>query len=198
MPINNDVPIGSITAFAGDVHPHQLLALHDDGWLICDGTKYDNGHDYAELAAVIGTAYGGDNSGFRVPDFRGRFLRGVDEGTGKDPDAEDRHALATGGNTGSRVGSEQGDATGRPKVRFSTESEGDHSHDTPHGPTHDHHCFNPAGSPGEPIMEWSNALRTSSSEGHHSHTIISGGDIESRPSNIYLHWLIKFKNTNVS
>lgn len=44
-----------------------------------------------------------------LPDFRGLFLRGVDHGRGKDPDAEARTALH-GGAQGDEVGSVQEDA----------------------------------------------------------------------------------------
>lgn len=66
---------------------------------------------YSKLFAKIGTTHGyGDNSTtFNIPDYRGRFLRGVDGGVGNDPDRASRTAMATGGNTGDNVGSVQGD-----------------------------------------------------------------------------------------
>jgi hypothetical protein len=49
--------------------------------LVMDGAEYDR-DDYADLFAVIGTAYGeGDGvTTFNVPDQRGRFRRGVPDG----------------------------------------------------------------------------------------------------------------------
>jgi len=66
---------------------------------------------YAGLYGVIGTWHGqGDGSTtFNVPDYRGRFLRGVDGSAGNDPDVSSRVAMATGGNTGNKVGTVQAD-----------------------------------------------------------------------------------------
>ena len=49
------------------------------GWLVCDGSAVSRS-DYADLFAVIGTAYGVGNGSttFNVPDMRGRFIVGAD------------------------------------------------------------------------------------------------------------------------
>lgn len=96
-------PSGSIVAFGGTSAP--------SGWLLCDGSAVSR-TTYAALFAVIGTNFGsGDGSTtFNLPDFRGRFLRGTDSGTGRDPDAASRTAMNSGGSTGDNVGSIQGDA----------------------------------------------------------------------------------------
>lgn len=98
-----DFPTGSILAFGGETAP--------EGWVLCDGSMLDR-TQYASLFAAIGTAHGeGDGSTtFHVPDYRGRFLRGVDNGAGRDADAGSRTAANTGGNTGDAVGAVQGDA----------------------------------------------------------------------------------------
>jgi len=46
---------------------------------------------------------------FNVPDLRGRFARGWNDGAGNDPDAATRIASNTGGATGDNVGSLQAD-----------------------------------------------------------------------------------------
>lgn len=101
---SNIIPPGTIVPFGGDI------STPPEGWLICDGSEKLR-VDYAELFAVIGTAWGaGDGStSFNLPDTRGRFLRGIDSGSGNDPDAASRTANAAGGNTGDNVGSVQGD-----------------------------------------------------------------------------------------
>ena len=66
--------------------------------------------DYADLFAAIGSAFGADAPAtFRVPDLRGRFLRGTDQNTKRDPDAGSRRAEPNGANSGDRVGSVQDD-----------------------------------------------------------------------------------------
>ncbi|MCP4137456.1 MAG: hypothetical protein GY754_41195, partial [bacterium] len=80
-----------------------------EGWLLCDGQAYGR-TEHSELFQVIGTAWGSpDDSRFNVPDLRGVFLRGLDRGTGKDPDAGSRVAIMPRGNTGNNVGSYQDD-----------------------------------------------------------------------------------------
>jgi microcystin-dependent protein len=96
------VPVGTILAFGGTTIP--------TGWMLCNGTAVSRA-TYSALFAAIGTAYGyGNNSTtFNIPDLRGVFLRGVDGGVGRDPDAASRTALNTGGNTGANIGSYQAD-----------------------------------------------------------------------------------------
>lgn len=79
--------------------------------LPCNGAAVSR-TTYAKLFAVIGTTHGeGDGSTtFNVPDGRGRFRRGIDEGTGRDPDVSGRTAANPGGATGDNVGSIQGHA----------------------------------------------------------------------------------------
>lgn len=63
------VPPGTIIAFAGNKVP--------DGYLPCDGSELEISK-YPQLFEAIGTIYGGNaSSRFRLPDFRGMFLRGV-------------------------------------------------------------------------------------------------------------------------
>lgn len=94
---------GLVFAFAGTTAP--------SGWLVCNGQAVSR-TVYANLFAVIGTSHGdGDGSTtFNLPDYRGRFLRGVDGGAANDPDRASRTAMNTGGNTGDNVGSVQGHA----------------------------------------------------------------------------------------
>ena len=65
---------------------------------------------YADLFAVISTLYGtGDGSTtFNLPDFRGYFARGWDNGAGNDPDAASRTNRGDG-TTGDAIGTKQAD-----------------------------------------------------------------------------------------
>ena len=92
--VNNDVP---------------MTYLEANGWMFCDGRAFDSGV-YPELFAVIGYLYGKTGvSSFNLPDYRGLFLRGVDAGSGMDPDSSKRLA-PTGNGTNSGIGSFQCDA----------------------------------------------------------------------------------------
>ena len=70
-------PTGSVYTFAGSTVP--------TGWLKCNGALLSR-TTYAALFAVIGTTYGaGDGSTtFALPDLRGEFVRGADDGRGVD------------------------------------------------------------------------------------------------------------------
>jgi microcystin-dependent protein len=55
------------------------------GWLKCNGQAVSR-TTYAELFAILGTTFGAGNGSttFNVPDYRGEFPRGLDEGRGVD------------------------------------------------------------------------------------------------------------------
>ena len=96
-------PPGTVVAYMGATAPA--------GWLLCDGRQYSRNPPYDKLYAVMGNASGSaDTNHFNVPDFRGRFLRGWDNGIGRDVDRAARTAMAVGGNTGDAIGSIQTDA----------------------------------------------------------------------------------------
>ena len=94
-------PPGTIVAYGGQTAPA--------GWLLCNGDTLTRS-SYPALFSAIGTSFGSTLwTNFRVPDFRGRFLRGRDGGAGRDPDRTTRSAMAMGGATGDNVGSVQAD-----------------------------------------------------------------------------------------
>lgn len=101
--ISSGGPIGEIISWPAATMP--------DGFLAADGSAVSR-TTYADLYAVIGITHGqGDGSTtFNLPDYRGRFLRGVDGSAGRDPNDSTRTAMNTGGNTGDNVGSVQTDA----------------------------------------------------------------------------------------
>jgi phage tail collar protein len=82
-------PAGTIIASAAANAP--------EGYLLCDGSALSR-NIYSRLFAAIGTTWGaGDgNTTFNIPDLRGEFLRGADNGRGID--------------SGRVLGSAQGDA----------------------------------------------------------------------------------------
>lgn len=61
-------PAGSIMMWPSNTIP--------TGWALCNGSSYSR-TEYAALFAVLGTTYGADdNSTFKLPDMRGRFVAG--------------------------------------------------------------------------------------------------------------------------
>jgi microcystin-dependent protein len=72
------LPAGVVLHFANSTAP--------SGWLECNGATVSRA-TYPALFSAIGTVYGaGDGSTtFKLPDLRGQFLRGWDNGAGVDP-----------------------------------------------------------------------------------------------------------------
>lgn len=71
----SDVPVGAIQMLGGNNLP-------SGGWLLCDGSRYNN-TDYPALAAQLGGTFSqvGDPGGtFRTPNMRGRVVVGIDTG----------------------------------------------------------------------------------------------------------------------
>ena len=104
------VPSGAVLYFAGQTAPA--------GWLKANGAAVSR-TAYAALFAAIGTTYGaGDGSTtFNLPDLRGEFMRGWDDGRGID--------------RGRAFGSAQGDAirniTGEAKFGYDGDTVYDHN-----------------------------------------------------------------------
>ncbi len=106
------LPVGAVVPYAGPADDERAREeLRMSGWLLCDGSEVPK-VEYPLLFQVLGDAYG-DASGnhFRLPDYRGAFLRGVN-GT-RDPSLDPESASRTGsgpagsGNSGNAVGSFQ-------------------------------------------------------------------------------------------
>lgn len=168
-----DVPVGTIVAYLGYEAPA--------GWLLCDGGKIPLETEYLGLVDLLGVT--------RTPDLRGCFLRGLDNAMmvrndevtppKYDPDWETRV-----------LGDVQIDATALPNNPYVI-GEGKHSHHISR-----HVCcdggdaswmHNDGGYRGQ-IMH--NGINTET-DGAHSHSI-SGGDIETRPTNVAVNYIIKY------
>lgn len=103
-------PVGGVQMFAG------VSTELPVGWLPCEGQPMSS-KSYPELYRRIGQYWGiGDNSNdangnprdFTLPDLRGRFPRGVDDGSHNDPDVAARKPSGRG--RPDQVGSLQGHA----------------------------------------------------------------------------------------
>ena len=65
------------SAKIGDIKMSVLSSNHDN-WLLCNGQEV-NRADYPDLFKVIGISFGSGNgtTTFNVPDYRGKFIRGL-------------------------------------------------------------------------------------------------------------------------
>lgn len=156
---------GMMMAFAGPTPP--------TGWLLCDGHAVSK-MEYPDLFNAVGSSWGdgGDGDGplFNLPDTRGMFLRGVDSGAKRDPEADARAALTQGGNAGDRVGSAQDAATAPPKKAWSAT--------TSSGADWDY------GGSGSRFYY--------ATEPRLSTLTVTGGDVETRPKNVAVNWIVKY------
>jgi microcystin-dependent protein len=189
----NGVPVGAVGTFFGTRAP--------TGWLICDGAQIDR-VDRPELEALVNhlrdiemmgsDAFRGDTeTSARLPDLRGRFLRGQDRGAGVNPDAEGNDGL---------VGAVQGDSTKVPNSRFAIGTEPNHSH--PGVPDHVHNASISRGAkagPGNSKGYLVHSGTTTNGAGGHAHGEsgrhaheLTGGDAETRPKNVTVLYIIKY------
>jgi len=173
------LPIGVIVPFAGPTNQVPERA----GWLLCDGRELSVS-EYGPLFACLEYAWGkgGEANAFRIPDLRGRFLRGVDhtpDNESRDPDRKSRHPSFPGGNAGNQVGSIQEDELKehRHSLQGSAWSIGNGVPGTAQLLR-----FHSAKSPDENAPEYANDL-----------PVHAAGGSETRPKNAYVNWIIKVK-----
>lgn len=165
------VPVGTIMAYGGDTSKAEVVEqLLTQGWLPCDGRAVKRA-DYSELFQATATAFGaGDaQTTFQVPDLRGRFLRGTDQGQGRDPDAASRRAEPAGGNSGDSIGSVQDDDFKEHRHGYYVRTN-----------LRNQNQMTAAG--GQDL--WLNNGNTQPAGGR-----------ETRPKNVYVNWIIKAKHT---
>jgi microcystin-dependent protein len=146
-----------------------------DGWALCWGQEVSRTDpNYAALFGVIGTSHGsGSTSTFKLPDFRGVFLRGVSGSSGRDPDVETRTVPANSAGGKNDVGSYQSDALER------------HTHSMAHAESGFSGPLNTAWGIGR-------ISRVDATPNNKDLQLsITGGSTETRPKNVYVHYLIK-------
>lgn len=157
---------------AGEVFAHTGSTC-PTGTLAADGSAISR-TTYADLFKAMGTVHGtGDGSTtFNLPDYRGRFLRGVNGASSNDPDSSSRTAMATGGNTGNNVGSVQADA-------FAS-----HNHTIP--------SANAGGAGGN-----AGAVNAGGTINTAFNSQSAGGN-ETRPKNAYVNYCVRAYNRNIT
>jgi len=188
-----DPPVGALMAFAGQLGPanpnaaspasggqsgaHVTESLEAWGWMLCDGRPLSL-YLYPELFAALGYLYGGAGDSFNIPDYRGYFWRGVDDGAGVDPDIAMRTPAPGGDGVKDAVGSTQNFA-----VQY---------HE------HDYYYAASAAPPGESGDAAGAPLNQSQATfGGPINSTSPPNDVqvslnETRPVNIYVNYIIKF------
>ncbi len=163
LPVN--VPVGAVMMYAGKA---ENTWLESQGWMICDGRALSMTDDnYASLYKTIQNAFGATADKFYIPDCRGMFVRGVDMGRHQDPNSSQRTPQQPNGNSGDAVGSVQKDefrAHTHQLRKWYRSFQGQDANDKPYD---------------DQGQDWGN-------------TEASGGS-ETRPVNVYLYYIIKFR-----
>ena len=155
------VPTGSVFAMATSTVP--------SGYLECDGSAVSR-TTYADLFATIGTTWGNGNgtSTFNLPNLRGEFVRGWDNGRGVD--------------------------SGRTFASSQSEMVGTHNH-TINDPGHSHavniNVYQQGAGPNASTDMANRAGNTQSSTSTTGITINNNSGTETRPRNIAMMYVIK-------
>jgi microcystin-dependent protein len=178
----NGVPAGCIMPFAGSVTTGNSLQEPIPGWLVCNGAILTSDVKFDKLKLILGNLWGTN----LLPDLRGLFLRGVNNGrTGiyADPDTRD-------------VGSFQTDTLGSHLHSGVTNIDGEHSHtgqETSRADNDDNddpHNF--IVHPGANYYKSSMSISSTGSSHQHSFITNKNGDSETRPNNAAIVYLIKY------
>jgi len=204
------LPVGTILPYSGELNATTEKALHDAGWVPCDGRPLRRSDpatgqntEYAPLFAVIHETYGaGFEEGvvanavpppakkgdFNVPDCRGRFLRGVDDGSGRDPDRASRAPSRLGGNAGDRIGSVQADELRHHNHGATGASQRSIFASVPMG-----QAEAKTGMDGGGMFIDNGASGVSRGQESVAVTVNDNGGNETRPKNISVNWIVRYK-----
>jgi microcystin-dependent protein len=171
-------PVGAILSFGADITDHDVRSqLEKKGWLPCDGSSIHK-TDYPELYAVIGATFGSGpdlsvpdpvSEFFSLPDLLGFFVMGAGN-------------LALGAKL-------LESRTGAPAIPFIITTDGNHNHSFDNVPNLKMVSTTISG---PTFASFNGGESNSSSNGLHTHTL-SGADKESRPKNVYVDFIIRYK-----
>lgn len=186
------LPIGTIVAYGGDIENLP------ENWKLCDGDEL-NREDYKELYNIIGSNFGSRvNEKFYLPDFQGRFLRGVSHETGRDSGVMERYQSNLRGNIKNSVGSLQNDSISLEGISIVENGKHEHNYKDIYwmeidGKTDPELNINAGNNSGTDSDNKPHQIsRKTVSSGSHNHSF-SGGGKETRPKNVYVEWIIKVK-----
>ncbi|MHB0819839.1 phage tail-collar fiber domain-containing protein [Stutzerimonas stutzeri] len=148
------------------------------GWLKANGAEVSR-TAYADLFAAIGATYGAGNGfdTFNLPDLRGEFIRGLDDGRGVD--------------AGRGLGTAQADQNKEHDHASTTTSAGGHAHSGSYQATS--YSGAPGAATGNGFTNRTTSFSTSTAGAHvHGVNIEKSGGNEARPRNVALLPCIKY------
>lgn len=166
IPSAEGVPAGTIIWTARSTAP--------TGYLKANGAAVSR-TTYADLFTAIGTQHGaGDGSTtFNVPDLRGEFIRGLDDGRGVD--------------SGRTLGSSQSDQNKQHTHTGTTDADNEHSHTIPFSSQ----ANSSAGGGGNNEIKGGTTNTSTVAAHSHSFTTDADGGTEARPRNVSMLACIK-------
>ncbi|MEX0934655.1 MAG: phage tail protein [Candidatus Saccharimonadales bacterium] len=194
---SSGVPAGAVQSFAMQTPP--------EGWLKCDGSAISR-DNYAELFTAIGTLYGsGDGSTtFNLPDYRGEFLRGWDDGRGVDDsrsfgssqgDLNKEHLHGSGSLAADSNGAHTHTQNYLSRVRRGSDSSG-LPQDITVPLNGESVRLRGYVSAAENPLQFTNSTASTTSNGSHTHSIsgnsAESGGLENRPRNMAVLYCIKY------
>lgn len=200
------IPIGTVMPYI----MNSSLPLEVSGWFVCDGRSISSLSHLTndEKTALVNLLFASGNPNyFNLPDMRGYFLRGVDGGSGNDPDHASR------GGWGNKLGGVQNDTL---KIHNHVGNLSDHHHTgtTTSNGEHNHggvtgnggyeaSAFERGPGSGNVANNIGTHNHSISTDGAHTHTFTTSGPIgfalaiqnsggnETRPKNIGVSYIIK-------
>lgn len=177
------------------------------GWIKANGAQVSR-TTYAALFAAIGTLYGaGDGyTTFNVPDLRGLFVRGLDDGKGIDPSRAQGSVQSSQNLSHNHGGTTGGHSANHIHYGTTDSPNADHIHYTPVVSSSfggvagiASTAFNGSGTSTGQYMptggissNHQHAFATSGASADHNHSIPAAGGTESRPTNMALLAIIKY------
>lgn len=178
-------PVGSVIAYLGN--GSNVAGMEANGWFKCDGRSISglSALSNDEKTALTNILGGSSN----LPDLRGNFLRGLDEGRGYDDDAGSR----TGGESTNGVRSYQGHQIQSHGHSGSVGDGGGHDHGGLTGEAGYERTSDDGGTTGTAAENAGTHRHSIPWQPDHTHTLTinNTGGAETRPENIAVYWLIR-------
>ncbi len=196
----NGEPVGTVLTFPGNTPPR--------GYLKANGQEVSR-TQYKRLYAVIGVKYGsGDGATtFNLPDYRGEFLRGFDDGRGVDTERQQEVGVYQSDQIKSHGHGASSSTSGGHNHSGTTSTDGNHTHFLSYvspSETSDNNYTRVPVASSEDANRYNRKTSAAGSHNHslnidsagsHAHavTIENTGGSETRPRNVSVLYCIKYR-----